>query len=183
MHRQSAEKLRELVSLDPSPLKPHLDLAKAEISLGNEQAAVTQLESALKNLPRPQQVQQMVSFAAELRRAGRPAAAATLLRTCVKTHRSGEAARDLAWLLAVSTDASVRNGHEALKLATALARSDNSTATLLVLAAASAETGDFPQAVAAAERAHALEKRTNGDGLKPIETAIVSLRRRMPLRE
>lgn len=183
MHRQSAEKLRELVRLDPSPLKSHLDLAKAELALGNEQIAVTQLESALKNLPPPQQVQQMVAFAAELRQAGRPAAAATLLRTCVKTHRSGEAARDLAWLLAVSTDASVRNGHEALKLATALARSDNSTATLLVLAAAHAETGDFTRAVAAAEQAHSLEKRANGDGLKPIETAIESLRRSMPLRE
>jgi hypothetical protein len=183
MHRQAAEKLRELVRLDPAPLKPRLDLAKVELSLGNEHEAIKQLESALKTLPASEQVHLMVSFAAELRRAGRAAAAATVLKTCIKTHRSGEAARDLAWLLAVSKDESVRNGHEALKLATALARSDNSAATLLVLAAAHAETGDFLQAIAAAERAHTIEKRANGDALNPIEAAIESLRRKMPIRE
>ncbi len=64
-------------------------------------------------------------------------------------------ARALAWLLATSPDDAVRNGARALELAREAVekRGDNAASALDALAAARAETGDFPGAIEAAETA------------------------------
>ena len=66
----------------------------------------------------------------------------------------------LAWMLATCPDASVRNGAEAVAIARQLVQARRAPDPLLLttLAAAYAETGQFPQAVATAERALALAK-------------------------
>jgi tetratricopeptide (TPR) repeat protein len=66
----------------------------------------------------------------------------------------------LAWMLATLPDASVRDGAEAVAIARQLVQSRRVPDPLLLttLAAAYAETGQFPQAVATAERALALAK-------------------------
>jgi tetratricopeptide (TPR) repeat protein len=62
---------------------------------------------------------------------------------------------DLAWVLATFPQASIRNGSQAVNLAEQAERLSGSTnpAILGTLAAAYAEVGHFPQAVAAAQRA------------------------------
>jgi Flp pilus assembly protein TadD len=67
-------------------------------------------------------------------------------------------ANNLAWLLATSGDASVRNGAEALELSRALIKADSgrNPATLSTLAAACAETGNFAEAVDVTRKAMAL---------------------------
>jgi tetratricopeptide (TPR) repeat protein len=64
---------------------------------------------------------------------------------------------NLAWLMATSADASVRNGSEAVTLAeradAASSRSDNHTTILRILAAAYAEAGRFGEAKETAQRA------------------------------
>ncbi len=72
-----------------------------------------------------------------------------------------------AWLLATSSEASVRNGPKALALARQLARlsSENNPAILDTLAAAYAESGQFPEAVDAAQRALALALTQNNPAL------------------
>jgi tetratricopeptide (TPR) repeat protein len=60
----------------------------------------------------------------------------------------------LAWILATHETAALRNGPEALRLAkTAVSLSGGDPKTLDTLAVASAEAGDFPGAIAAAEQA------------------------------
>lgn len=75
-----------------------------------------------------------------------------------------------AWLLATSSEASVRNGPKALALARQLARlsSENNPAILDTLAAAYAESGQFPEAVDAAQRALALALTQNNPALANV---------------
>ncbi len=72
-----------------------------------------------------------------------------------------------AWRLATSTEASLRNGPRALALARQLVRlsGGNNPAMLDTLAAACAETGQFPEAVDAAQQALELARAQNNTAL------------------
>ena len=72
-----------------------------------------------------------------------------------------------AWLLATAPDVSIRNGAKALALARQLDRLSrgNNPAILDTLAAACAETGQFPEAIDAAQRALALALAQNNTAL------------------
>jgi tetratricopeptide (TPR) repeat protein len=74
---------------------------------------------------------------------------------------------NVAWLLATSPEASLRNGPKALALARQLDRlfGGNNPVRLDTLAAAYAESGQFPEAVAAAQRALALARSQNNAAL------------------
>ncbi len=74
---------------------------------------------------------------------------------------------DAAWLLATSPDTSIRNGPKALALARQLDRlsGGNNPAILDTLAAACAESGQFPGAVDAAQRALTLALSQNNTAL------------------
>jgi len=63
------------------------------------------------------------------------------------------AANELAWLLATSSDPQVRNGREAREIVEKLIARSRRINWLETLAAAWAETGDFPQAIAVEEEA------------------------------
>jgi len=69
-----------------------------------------------------------------------------------------EAANNLAWLLATSGDNSLRNGARAVELARQADRDSGGKNPVILgtLAAACAEMGNYPAAVAAAERARQL---------------------------
>ena len=88
---------------------------------------------------------------------GSHAAAGRFYRAALETGDDPASLRNLAWLLATSTDASVRNGPEALATLERLARlqpEDHVFAN--ILAAALAENGRFPEAASAATRAREL---------------------------
>ncbi len=69
-----------------------------------------------------------------------------------------ESLNNLAWILAASSDAALRNGAEAVELAERACKITDYKEPLLVgtLAAAYAEAGRFPEAVSSAEKARAL---------------------------
>ena len=92
---------------------------------------------------------------------------------------------ELAWLLATYPDSNARDGAEAVRLAErACTLTDRRVPALLAtLAAAYAETGDFPRAVAAGEEALS-EARSLGDtdGIKLSENILASVRANVPYR-
>ena len=68
--------------------------------------------------------------------------------------KDGDPINNIAWLLAVASDAKVRNGKRAVELAKeALALDKNNAYYMVTLAAAYAETGNFVEAVRWQERA------------------------------
>jgi tetratricopeptide (TPR) repeat protein len=82
------------------------------------------------------------------------AIAVRIYQAAMRDRPTADNACYLAWILATSKDASIRNGAEALKLAQAAVSADpNSPTYLESLAAALAENGRFNDAVAAADRA------------------------------
>jgi Dolichyl-phosphate-mannose-protein mannosyltransferase/Tetratricopeptide repeat len=92
---------------------------------------------------------------------------------------------ELAWLLATYPDSNARDGAEAVRLAArACELTDRRVPALLAtLAAAYAEAGDFPRAVAAGEEALS-EARSMGDtdGIKLSENILASVRANVPYR-
>ena len=94
------------------------------------------------------------------------------LQTAVRlTPDSPLALNELAWLLATSPDATLRNGPEAVQLAEhgCVVTSRRNPKGLATLAAAYAEAGRFPEAISAAQEALSLA-RTTGDEATAVRT-------------
>jgi hypothetical protein len=92
----------------------------------------------------------------------------------------------LAWVLATARDDAVRDGPQAVKLALRAAElSHGSDPRILdALAAAYAETGQFPAAIKAAETAEALAARSGEQNLADeIEVRLALYRNSRPWRE
>ena len=93
---------------------------------------------------------------------------------------------ELAWLLATYPDSKSRDGTEAVRLAErACALTERRIPALLnTLAAAYAEAGDFPRAIAAAEEAlNRARSSGDNDAIKLSENILVSLRENAPFRQ
>ena len=93
---------------------------------------------------------------------------------------------NLAWVLATSTDDSIRDGAKALDLAqVAVALSGGREPSFLrTLAAAYAESGRFSEAFAVAQQAAAIARMQRKTGLaNRLETDLMGYRGRLPLRQ
>ena len=96
------------------------------------------------------------------------------------------ALNNLAWILATSSDASMRDGARAVTLAVKAVQASGGRDpnTIRTLAAARAEAGQFPEAVAIAEAAKALATTQNKPELASrLEDEITRYRARNALRE
>ena len=94
--------------------------------------------------------------------------AATCFERALKLDaRAFSASNNLAWIRATAADASLRDGDQAVKLATSLAKGPGAKRAdvLDTLAAALAENGDFKNAMAAAKRAMAMATEQGNSGL------------------
>ena len=91
----------------------------------------------------------------------------------------------LAWMLATSADPSLRNGKEAVRLAESAAAKMSSPdpQTLIALAAAYAEDGDFDLAVKAASAARQLLGNNTGPLVQRVESFIALYKQKKPYRE
>ena len=80
------------------------------------------------------------------------------------------AGKNLAWILATSPEASVRNGRKAVELAEQAVRLSGGTNSIFIgtLAAAYAEAGRFPEAVEMAQRARQLAAAQNNAALVDV---------------
>jgi predicted Zn-dependent protease len=87
-------------------------------------------------------------------RSNKPAEAINVYKEGLKQiPGSPELSIELGWLLASSTDASIRNGAEAIALIEPITKNSPNPETLDVLAVAYAEAGHYDQAVAAVKQA------------------------------
>jgi len=168
------------IELDPTLPGPHANLGLLLLGDGEPGAALASLERALAL--EPDHVDALVHRGVALARVGREEEAVASWRRALRLDPgSSLAANHLAWTLATSTRAELRDGAEALRLAEALARVGSlDPATLFpTVAAVRAELGDFE----AAERALLRALETAPPERRPaLAGHLERVRARLPMR-
>ena len=145
------------------------NLGKAFLAKGQQREAMIQFQKVLENNPLNPKANYYLGIA--LFQTGRADEAIAHFQKALESQPDFADAWDsldhTAWLLATSSEASVRNGPKALALARQLNQlpGGNNPALLDTLAAAYAESGQFPEAVDAAQRALALALTQNNPAL------------------
>ena len=147
----------------------HSNLALALLLEGRLQDAETACKNAIRVDARHARPHQLL--AAVYARQGRDGEAVASYRRCLDLEPGSVPARaELAWLLSTSPDEAVRDGTEALALASAVVQDTAACShrALEVLAAAHAELGDFDRATRAAAKAVYIAVQRGGpEGLFP----------------
>ena len=132
----------------------HYSIASAFRQKGDVEAAIIHYRKALEL--RPDYAKAHNNLANALRQQGRIEEAMREYETALSSDpESVLAANNLAWLLATSSDASIRNGPKAVQLAEQADRLSGGRDPIILhtLAAAYAENRQFPEAVEVAQRA------------------------------
>lgn len=145
---------RKAIAMNPRDPLPYNNLALALMMQGRNDEAIRMADAAVREDPGYAKAYGLK--AGLLAGQGRFAeAVATYRRALVADPTLISAQSDLAWLLAVCPDSTVRNGAEAVRLAsdTVEATDGRSITAFDMLAAAHAECGDFSQAMATQEKA------------------------------
>ena len=147
---------QRLLEFNPNDAQAHWRYGTFLARIGRLDEAIEQLQVSLQ-LQSNLQAQQELAFLLNL--AGQPRAAVEMYREVLKVRPdSAPVLNNLAWILAASSDATVRNGPEAVQLAE---RASQLTAAkdpvvLGTLSAAYAETGRFEEAIRTAGKANDL---------------------------
>jgi len=135
------------------------NLGLAQLAFGELAAAEESLQRAIAEAPPTDRTARRFVAGNACYQNGAHAAAVRFLRAARAGTDDPAAARNLAWVLATSTDDSVRNGREALALIQPLVEKfSGDHAFLSLLAATLAENARFPEAIEAATRALALSR-------------------------
>lgn len=144
-----------------------------QAAAGKVEAAERLFAQVLALVPLEEQAPVGVAAAEVLYEFGADAAAVRMFRTAVAQKSDIQARTTMAWILATTSDESLRDGREALQLIQPIAGEHGDDPLVLsALAAASAEVGRYAEAVEAAERAVALV-RISGD---PAAEALLEKR-------
>jgi len=168
-----------LAVLKTQPCNPqaHRQLANALIDQHRNREALPHLQRALSLHPDPQT---RLDFAALLHQSGDTSRAVMELRRGIALKpESPPALNNLAWLLATSSNKSLRDGEKAVGYAEQACRLTNFKEAAMVgtLAAAYAEAGRFPQAIATAEIAGRLATAAGDTRIAAINEQFLSLYR------
>ncbi len=142
------------LQINPEYAAAHYYLGIEYLKRGSPDAAVSSLESAVKF--GPAMVRPQLELAGLYSHRHETARAIAGYRKVLRLNPDlPEALNNLAWLLATTPDASLRNGAEAVQLAQRACEKTAWQQALLIgtLAAAYAEAGDFDQAVQTARKA------------------------------
>jgi tetratricopeptide (TPR) repeat protein len=153
---QAIDHYRRAVDLRPDYAKAHYNLGRLLVEHGQLADAIAHCEKAAALNPADADAQN--NLGVTLFGIGRANDAIAHYRKALEISPENVAAlSNLAWLLATSSDPSLRNGSEAVRLAeradSATSRSDKHAAVLRILAAAYAEAGQFAEAKETAQRA------------------------------
>ena len=157
----------QAIRIQPGYAPAHYHLGLALARQGNTAQAIGQWREAVKCDPTYPQAHD--TLAGALYAQGETAEALVHWRAAIEIEPADAAAlRQAAWILATSSQASLRNGHEALAFAVRAAELSGTrdAAVLDTLAAAYAETGRFTDAVLTAKRALALADAKLAESLK-----------------
>ncbi len=177
--------LEKSLELDAEFTAPLFYLARAYEGVGRPAEAERMYDRILEKTPRYVAVYPAVAHLRALR--GDHAGAVDILRRGYGLLPDNVSlANDLAWHLATAPDDGVRNGAEAVRLAeyaNAL-KGGESFNELDTLAAAYAEVGRWPDAVAAAERALSIVRQTGMPELAdPVSARLELFKQAIPYRE
>ncbi len=161
---EGIEHLSEAVRLDPKDAISQYCLGKALVSQGRVAEATEHLLSAVRL--EPQYVTALDLLSQLLFAQGRAAEAVGHLSRALRIKPDdARMLSDLAWMLATSTDPTVRDGATAAGLALRACEMTGyrSFAPLDILGVAHAAAGQFPEAIQAAEQALRLAREANQD--------------------
>jgi len=151
------ECLQKAAALAPDVAQINFTLGETLLQQGRTDAAREYLQKALRLRPDfPEAHYKLANALVEEGRA--PEAVAHYERALQLRQPFNEAANNLAWLLATTGDKSLRDGARAVELARQAERDSGGKNPMILgtLAAAYAEAGKYPEAVAAAEQARQL---------------------------
>jgi Flp pilus assembly protein TadD len=173
---------RQALQTQPGDAIPQFNLGLA-LALGGawpEAAAAFQKAAELG----PEIVETHVHLGIALEQLGRRFEAALAYRRALEiSPQNPRAANNLAWLRATAPAEALRDGEEALTLAQGLAAVAPTLNHLDTLAAAYAEAGRFPEAIATAERALSLPEASQGELADQVARRLDAYRHNQPYRE
>jgi tetratricopeptide (TPR) repeat protein len=183
-YTQAADLGRDWLAVAPYDATAHSALASALASNGDVKSAARHLGYLMMLRPEVEQVhaqlrQILMSMAKE------PDGLQRLRDIAANAPDSPRMLDELAWLLATYPDSNSRDGAEAVRLAErACALTDRRVPALLAtLAAAYAETGDFPRAVATGEEAlRRAQAIGDTNSVKLSENVLTAVRADLPYR-
>ena len=150
---EAEEHFQAALKLKPASADVQQAYAGALLEQGRAAEALPHLREAVRLEPR---AELRLHFAALLHETGNYAESVAQYRAALQREPDAvEALNNLAWMLATCPDATVRNGTEAVRLAEQACRlTDQKQAGMVgTLAAAYAEAGRFPEAIATAAKA------------------------------
>ncbi len=182
---EAIDHLQEAVRLRPDYADAYFNLGSVLFQQGRTDQAIAQWQKALEI--RPVDAEAHRNLASALRKQGNVKEAIAEYEQALNiVPEDSVALNNLAWILATSSDASMRDGTRAVTLAmkavqTSEGRDPNFIRTL---AAARAEAGQFAEAVATAEAAKALAStQSKLELVSRLEEEIAFYRVRVALRE
>jgi Flp pilus assembly protein TadD len=152
--------------LTPADPAAHLLLGQALSARGNIEAAVPHFREALRLDPASAQAQFQLGLA--FYRQGKIPAALEHYRASLRLKADApDTLNNLAWVLATASQATLRNGRQAVEYAQRACELTRQQQPVLLgtLAAAQAEAGQFEQAVATAQAARDLARARNQPAL------------------
>jgi tetratricopeptide (TPR) repeat protein len=167
--REALVQFQKALEYDPGNPTAHYNLGLVLCQKGRMDEGIVQFQKALQT--RPDFAEAHNNLGNALLQEGLVDEAIAHFQKALEIRSDFADARDnldnAAWLLATSPEAAIRNGPKALALARQLDRlsGGNNPAILDTLAAACAETGQFPEAVDAAQQALALALSQNNTAL------------------
>ncbi|MFQ5551299.1 MAG: tetratricopeptide repeat protein [Gemmatimonadales bacterium] len=189
---QNLGRYEEAVEQHLAALELRPDFAEAMVSVSPALRRLGRLDEAIEYLLQAQEVnptmaQIYVNLATYYAGAGRDHEAVAALRTGIANGANDvRIVLRLAWILATSNTAAVRDGAESLRLATQLNEiNPNNPFVLDAMAAAHAESGNFDLAVETANRAVELARaaRVSGSLLEQLESRLAMYREGRAYRE
>ena len=177
--------LQEAIRLRPDYADAYFNLGSVLFQQGRMDQAIAQWQKALAIRPRDAEAHRNVAGA--LRKQGNVKGAIEEYEQALNIEPEDSVAlNNLAWILATSSDASIRDGARAVTLAVKAVQASEGRDPNFVrtLAAARAEAGQFAEAVATAEAAKALASTQSKPELASrLEEEIALYRARVALRE
>jgi tetratricopeptide (TPR) repeat protein len=150
---EAISNFREALRIRPNNPEVHRSLAQALAQEGNVTEAIVHWEKVLEL--QPEDVTARDSLGAVLAQQGRLAEAVAKWQQSLQYEPDdGNALNNLGWVLSTAPEDSMRNGPQALEFARRASQmaQDNNPMILRTLAAAYAESGQFPEAIDVASR-------------------------------
>jgi protein O-mannosyl-transferase len=182
---QSIAQLQLALRLDNSLDIVRLDLGRAFLAGKRVADATMEFKTVLHNEPNNFEAYNGLAHISLIQ--GKAADAAAQFRASLKLDiNQPDILNDLAWVLATNPHAEIRNGAEAVQLASRACAMTQAQAPAFLgtLAAAFAETGDFDNAVKAGQKAHDLAMAQGRKTLADSNLQLVALyRAHKPFRE